>query len=503
MNCSTTKNKRTSWIAASAVVVALGFGASQWLAPTVAADPETNANVSHAKALSKAFRNAAHEAMPSVVTIRTKSQSVQAKGRGRRGGENPFKGTPFEDFFSDDMERFGNGSQRPQSGVGSGVIIDRTGIVLTNNHVVEGADEVIVRLSDGREYKGTDVKTDPQTDLAIVRIKGEGDLPFAKMGDSDEMEIGDWVIAVGNPFELETTVSAGIISGKGRELGPGQRTKYLQTDAAINPGNSGGPLLNLDGEVIGINTAIATTTGQFAGVGFAIPINLAKWVTSQLVKTGEVHRAYLGVQIGEITPDLAEKFGVKPNSGVLVGDVLPNAPAAKAGMEEGDVVTAFAGRKVSKPRDLQEAVERCELGSTQKVEVIRDGKPLTLEVAVAELPKDLTPVRGRGREDQGDVEEPSLEYKDMGLSVGALTDEKAKELSYQQQSGVLITGVDKDSLAFEKGLREDMLILKVDRQAVTSVEEFEKALEGASLNKGILLQVYTPSGKSFVVLKNK
>lgn len=496
---------RISWVAAALMAVALGAGVNGWLGHSVAADKEKEAdnNVAHAKALSKAFRHAAEMTMPSVVTIRTTTKVVATRGKGKRSGENPFKGTPFEDFFSDDMERFG-GNPRPQSGVGSGVIIDRSGIVMTNNHVVEGADEVTVRLSDGREYKGTDIKTDPHTDLAIVRIKGNDDLPAAKLGNSDEMDIGDWVIAVGNPFELELTVSAGIISGKGRELSSGQRTKYLQTDAAINPGNSGGPLVNLDGEVIGINTAIATTTGQFQGVGFAIPINLAKWVTTQLVKTGGVQRGYLGVQIGAITPDLAEKFGVDRNVGVLIAEVLPKSPAAEAGIQDGDVVTAFAGTKVRNPRELQESVERCELGSTQKVYVIRDGKPMTLEVKISALPKDLVTARGRHKPEQPDeAADATVEYKDLGLNVGPLTTEKAKELGYERQSGVLITGVEEESAAYKKGLREGMLILNVDRKPVGSVADFENALKGASLSKGILMQIYTPSGKIFVVLKDK
>ncbi|MBL8830612.1 MAG: trypsin-like peptidase domain-containing protein, partial [Planctomycetaceae bacterium] len=284
----------------------------------------------HANALSQAFRGAAQAVLPTVVTIETRAKPravVNPRGRAMPRGSNPFKGTPFEDFFNDEDLPFGGpgngGSAQPRSqGTGSGVIIDPSGIILTNNHVVEGADEVIVRFSDERELKADEIKTDPQTDLAVIRVKGAGTLPYAQLGDSSKLDIGDWVIAVGAPFGLDSTVSAGIISGKGRELGSGQRARFLQTDAAINPGNSGGPLVNLNGEVIGINTAIASRSGGFQGIGFAIPSDLAKWVVKQLIEGGTVRRAYLGVGIEQVNGNLAEQFGVKQNQGVLVSEVF-------------------------------------------------------------------------------------------------------------------------------------------------------------------------------------
>jgi serine protease Do len=503
---------RAGWalLAALAVTLALGIGASGWLGSSQAQDKDktlAEEPIVHAKAMSAAFRKAAEGAMPTVVTIRTTTKATPIRGQGRgEPRDNPFKGTPFEDFFNDDnMDRFFlNPSPRQQSGVGSGVIIDRAGIVLTNNHVVEGADEVLVHLADGREYKGTDIKVDPQTDLAIVRIEGASDLPVAALGDSDAMEIGDWVIAVGNPFELESTVSAGIISGKGRELGSGQRTKYLQTDAAINPGNSGGPLVNLDGEVVGINTAIATTTGQYAGVGFAIPVNHAKWVVSQLIKKGNVERAYLGVGIESITPELAAQFGVEARQGVLVSEVFPNTPASEAGFQEGDVITQFAGKKVGNPRELQELVERCELGSKQTVTVVRESKPTELTVTVKALPKTLSLASGKVAPQEGEeAAPPAVENKEIGVEVSELTIEKSKELGFENFSGVLVTRVDENSIAYAKGLRPDMLILKVGKRPVGSVAEFEEAIKGESLSKGILLQVRTQGGNRFVVLKQE
>ncbi len=290
--------------------------------------------VEHANSLSRAFRESAHVAMPSVVTVYSHESAKKVRAEHGEhgqmmpfgGGEDMFKGTPFEGRFKDMVPGMPEGGfQTPsREGMGTGVIIDKSGIILTNNHVVEGADTVTVHFSDGREFKATEVKTDPHSDLAVVRIKADGDLPAAHLGNSDDLEIGDWVIAIGNPFEQEKTVTAGIISGKSRSLGMG-RGGYLQTDAAINPGNSGGPLVNLTGEVVGINTAIASSSGGYQGIGFAIPINEAKWVTDQLVKSGSVSRGYLGIGIGEIRPELATKLGVKPGEGAGFGSVSEHA----------------------------------------------------------------------------------------------------------------------------------------------------------------------------------
>ena len=276
--------------------------------------------VEHANSLSRAFRESAQVAMPSVVTVYSHETAKKVKairgGNGMNGspfgGANPFKGTPWADQFKGLIPQMPDGEDfrtPSRDGMGTGVIIDKSGIVLTNNHVVEGADTVTVHFSDGREFKATDIKTDPQSDLAVVRIKADTDLPVAHLGNSDDLEIGDWVIAIGNPFEQEKTVTAGIISGKGRDAGLEPSHQVLQTDAAINPGNSGGPLVNLTGEVVGINTAIASNSGGYQGLGFAIPINQAKWVTEQLIKDGSVHRGYLGVQIRELEQRLVVATG--------------------------------------------------------------------------------------------------------------------------------------------------------------------------------------------------
>ena len=267
------------------------------------------------------------------------------------------------------------------------MIIDAKGIILTNYHVVEGADEVLVELSDGKQFRAADVKADEQSDLAVLRIKADHSLPAATLGDSDKLEIGDWVLAIGHPFDLDLTVSSGIISGKARMLPSGRRADFLQTDAAINPGNSGGPLVNLDGEVVGINTAIASNSGGYQGVGFAIPANLAKWVTRQLIEKGSVQRAYLGVRIEEIRAEKAEELGVAPGKGVLIAEVFPDTPAAKAGLRKSDRILKFAGHEVHNPRQLQELVEQTELGTSQAAQIIRDGKPQTVQVVASPLPK--------------------------------------------------------------------------------------------------------------------
>ncbi len=496
--------KNRCWLIAITLIVGITCGivwrgaTGQDQFPSAAADRN---GVEKAQSLSRAFRAAAKRVIPTVVKIKTTVKSVRGE-ENRVPGENPFKDTPFEDFFRDDVPGFRLHPRIPQRrGIGSGVIVDPGGIILTNNHVVEGADEVLVELADGRQFKATDIKNDEQTDLAVLRIPAKG-LPAAALGDSDAMEIGDWVIAVGNPFELEVSVSAGIISGKGRPLAAAQRTNFLQTDAAINPGNSGGPLVNLDGQVIGINTAIASSTGGYQGVGFAIPINLAKWVTGQLVKSGSVQRAYLGVGIGEINARVARALGIEHNRGVLVSEVLPNTPAAAAGFREGDVILSFAGRKVNGPRQLQEIVERSPVGSKQKVEILRDRKRQTLTVVVRPLPGDLAaPSRSSRGNDPGTDDSPAYYNKELGLGIGDLTAPLAERLGYKGFSGVLVTQVERDGMAALAGIREGMLILRVGRKPVGSVEQFKAALKGKSLEKGILLLVRIENGNRFVVLQ--
>jgi serine protease Do len=479
-------------------------GASALSCSTACAQDQNGA--AKGKELSKAFRAAAHNVIPTVVKIKNISKGKRVEGVDSRSrADNLFRGTPFEDFFDGDElppgTRF-HGFIPPRMGVGSGVIIDPKGIILTNNHVVEGADEVIVELVDGRQLKATDIKSDVQSDLAVLRVKANATLPAATLGDSDAMDIGDWVIAIGCPFELDSTVSAGIISGKGRSLSRESRAGFLQTDAAINPGNSGGPLVNLDGEVIGINTAIESSTGTYEGIGFAIPSNLVKWVALQLVKSGAVERSYLGVHIGEINAEISEHLGVPLNAGVIVSEVIAKSPAADAGLKERDVISAFAGKKIANTQQLQEIVERTPKGSVQQLDILRDGKPIRLQVALGVLPDKLSTNAGPLFPHDSIYQRGSnFVSKELGIELRGLTPEAARKLGLGANSGVIVTAVEPDGISAPAGIREGMIILFVGQKPVHSVTEFKAAMQEQSLEKGILLLVRTSSGNRFLLVK--
>jgi serine protease Do len=386
---------RRNWFLSSFCFFAL---CTTWLAsPLAAAQDDMSEAISNARGLSRAFREAAETAMPSVVTLITKSKPDSARDRSdlRRLLEDP----RFRRLLPDQLPGESQDGQADlpaiPTAVGSGVIIDSAGVILTNNHVVQGADEIVARLGNGQEFKVVDVKTDPLSELAIVRIKPDANQPLqaARLGDSEPLQIGDWVIAIGSPFELEATVSAGIISGKGRGIDKVRRGRLLQTDAAINPGNSGGPLVNLEGQVVGINTAIASMSGGYQGIGFAIPIDRAKWITQELLTHGKVRRASLGISIEELTPEAAVKLKLPARSGVFVRDVLPASPADAAGIKINDVIVEFAGQRTPGPRDLQDLVEQKPIGSQQPVKVMRDGAAVSMSVTLQELKEDA--LRGR------------------------------------------------------------------------------------------------------------
>jgi len=481
--------------------------------PSAARTEKTPPSVSYAKSLSAAFHNAAEKVLPSVVAITNTPAMAPRSGQrkpspGEGSEEMPFgfRGTPFGDLFKEHPElrqffnQFPSMPNMPQPGVmgaGSGVIVDPSGVILTNNHVVAGGGNIMVRLHDGRELKAVDVKTDPKTDLAILRIQGAGKLPAARLGDSSKVETGDWVLALGEPFGLEGTVTAGIVSATGRGLGIADREDFIQTDAAINPGNSGGPLVNLDGEVIAINTAISSSNGGYQGVGFAIPIDLAKWVGGQLVQTGTVHRSYLGVMIQPVTQSLADQFKVKVHQGVLVTEVRPNTPAAKAGLKPGDIILKFAGQAVSGPRELQGMVEQAKIGSTEPLLLLRNGKETTLNVTCREMPSESAMAsmgsHGRGSE--------SSSFDKLGLQVEDLTSQVAEQLGIKAEHGVAITEVRSGSPAALAGLSSGMVITEVNRQPVKTVADFRKALDAKPLDKGVLLLVRSTEGSRFVVIR--
>jgi serine protease Do len=480
--------------------------------------PVSQHAINFANELSKAFHGAAERALPSVVMVLNMPAEAKASAERRptpnNGSEEmPFglQGTPFGELFKDNPElrRFfkemphGSSPERPGHGAigaGSGVIVDPSGVILTNNHVVSGGGQIMVRLSDGREFKAFDIKTDRTSDLALIHIKSKEPLPAAKLGNSSGVDVGDWVLALGEPFGLQGTVTAGIISAKGRGIGINEREDYIQTDAAINPGNSGGPLVNLDGEVIGINTAISSSSGGYQGVGFAIPINLAKWVGEELVKYGMVHRAYLGVMIQPVSQSLAEQFDVKTHEGVLVTQVQPQSPAAKAGVKVGDVILAFAGKAVSSPSQLQNMVEMCKANSAEQLGILRGGKRLTLDVVCAERPTNLRVARS-GHQAPGNAE--SSRFQKLGIQIEDLTPQVAEQLGIEAENGVVITEVRSGSPADLAGLATGMVISAVDRQPVKTVEDFRKVLNSRPLDKGVLLLVRTGEGSRFVVIQTE
>jgi serine protease Do len=467
------------------------------LQPTNAAD-----SPSDARTLSRSFHNAAQRVLPAVVMIENRPRATDEQSDPSPQVPPGLRGTPFERFFSDpQLQPFFQAPPSPPQGervgIGSGVVIDPTGLILTNNHVVEGGGLVTVRLSDGREFQATQVKTDPKTDLAIVKIDATG-LDAAQLGDSDQIEVGDWVLALGQPFGLEGTVTAGIISAKHRGIGITDRENFLQTDAAINPGNSGGPLVDLDGRVVGINTAISSRSGGNDGVGFAVPINLAKWVGHQLVTTGVVRRAYLGVALQPVSQDLAEQFGVQTRQGVVVVNVFPDSPAARAGLQAGDVITRFAGQPISNALELQGFVEAVEPAAQQQLEVIRDGKAISLTVVCQEQPSDFGQVQ---RGDSPRQESPAQpQFNRLGLQATTLSNDVAQELGLHQIQGVVITAILPNGPAAEAGLQPGMVISQVSHRPISSLDEFTTAVNQTDARESILLLVHSRQGSRFVVL---
>ncbi|MGA2253808.1 MAG: Do family serine endopeptidase [Thermoguttaceae bacterium] len=467
-----------------------------------------------AKEMSLAFHDAASKVLPCVVMITNspalaESHSDQKSVPGQNSEEIPFglKGTPFGNLFNNPELRqffkqfhsvpFPDVPGHEMAGAGSGVIVDPSGVILTNNHVVAGGGKIMVRLQDGQEFKALDIKTDPKTDLAVLRIEGAGTLPAARLGDSSKVEIGDWVLALGQPFGLEGTVTAGIVSAKDRGIGITDREDFIQTDAAINPGNSGGPLVDLDGKVIGINTAISSNNGGYQGVGFAIPANLAKWVGGQLETAGKVHRAYLGVGIQMVTQPLAKQFNLKVHEGVIVTEVRSSTPAAKAGVEPGDVILDFSGKAVSSPRQLQGLVEMSNVGSSESLTILRGGKQMTLNVNCGEQPADFGVAR-IGSRGSGNPE-PS-HFEKLGIQVADLTASVAAHLGIKTEHGVVITDVRSGSPADLAGLTSGVVITEANRQPVKSVADFRKALGAKSLEKGVLLLIRSAEGSRFVVI---
>jgi serine protease Do len=426
---------------------------SAFLQPARAGDGNTETSVARADELSAAFREVARKTLPAVV-------SIESIGRGRQRnvtqfgsplGQDPFADHPFlRDFFGQLPDRIPQlepeGEERRAVGQGSGFIIDESGIIMTNAHVVRGADEVKVQLSDGRVFKATDVKLDDRADVAILRIKLNENLPHLKLGDDEQMEIGDWVMAFGSPFGLHRTVTQGIISAKSRGLKDARmRQEFIQTDAAINPGNSGGPLVNLRGEVIGINTAISTSSGGYDGVGFAVPVSLARWVGDQLTQNGRVRRAYIGVIPQDIDADIAEALKLDSPHGVLVADVTKDSPADKAGLQVQDVIVRLNGIEITNARKLVAIAEKLNIGDPYPLVILRNGEQLELQLNVAEFPERL--LTQNSEDETSEPEQDSAESTDgfvideLGAEVETLTPRMARQLNIDAAEGVVVTRV--------------------------------------------------------------
>jgi len=435
--------------------------------------------LAQAAALLPDFVALAKRLKPAVVNIST-SKTITPQKRQHPSGNDPFQ-EYFDKFF--DAPR-----QHPfkQKNLGSGFIISEDGYILTNNHVVAGADEIKVKLSDGREFRGEVKGRDEKFDLALLRIDAKGNLPIAPLGDSDKIEVGEWVMAIGNPFGLAQTVTAGIVSAQGRVIGSGPYDDYIQTDASINPGNSGGPLFNTKGEVIGINTAILAG-GQ--GIGFAIPVNMAKSIITQLKETGKVTRGWLGVTVQPVTPELAKSFGLDAERGALVAEVLKSSPAEKSGIKGGDIILEFDGRSIKEMGELPRLVASTPVGKKVTVLVQRDGRQESLPVTVEQL-KD-----GEGAEDQ------ALPSDRLGLKVAELTPERAQALRVQGDRGVVVAEVQPDGLADRAGILEGDLIREVNGVRITQVADYSKAV--SAIKKGGYLRVLLRRGDSslFVALR--
>ncbi len=440
----------------------VGMASPALLAQTGATPPgQPPAEVAQARGLSKAFRYVAKTAEQSVVHINALNRAVQ------------------RDFFGRVIAK---SEKLVPAGVGSGVILTAGGNILTNNHVVAEADALRVRLHDGREYDATVIGRDTATDLAVIRIEAEGLTP-AELGDSDALEVGDWVVAVGNPFGFDNTVTAGIVSAKGRALSGSERANedFIQTDASINPGNSGGPLFDLEGRVIGINSAIATRSGGSVGLGFAIPSNIVRYVADTIVKNGRVERGYLGIEMTPLTPDLAMAAGIRPADGIAVRSVMPGSPADKAGLKSGDVLVKYQGRPIDQVYRMRTAIALTPPNSDAVIEVIRDGKPEKVKLTVGDREQNL--------------------MDSLGMKIEPLDTETAAKMGYRGVKGVVVNAVTPGGRAWRSKIKEHDVIVEVNRQAVTDPQELYQLLSEADGNDEVRLSVLRGGESGWLVLE--
>lgn len=434
------------------------------------------------------FISLAEQLKPAVVNIST-AKTVESRAPSFRGPKTPGGGDLFEEFF----ERFFN--EMPRSphkarSLGSGFIISGDGYILTNDHVVEGADEITVKLSDGREFIGEVRGLDPKLDLALIKIEAGEDLPVARLGESDGIKVGQWVMAIGNPFGLEQTVTVGIVSAKGRVIGAGPYDDFIQTDASINPGNSGGPLFNMEGEVVGINTAIIAG-GQ--GIGFAIPVNMAKQIIPQLRDEGHVTRGWLGVTVQALSKELADSFGLESTHGALVNEVIKDSPAAEAGLQRGDIILVFDGKMVKELNDLPQLVAATAVDKTVKVVIFRDGQKREVKVKIGKLEDGEAKFATERKEEEGA----------LGVTAADITPELAARYSLEGSEGVLITGIDPEGPAAEANLRVGDLVVEADGQEVGSVKALKEVVGKMSEGKVLRLLIQRKATLLYTTVKLK
>ncbi len=423
---------------------------------------------------------------PSVVNI---SSTKIIKQPGMR---SPFFNDPFfKRFFGDESRFFEMPREYKRSGLGSGVIVDKDGYILTNNHVVKDADEIKVKLSDEREFNGKVIGVDPKTDLAVIKIDSNH-LPVIKLGDSDKLQVGETIIAIGNPFGLSHTVTSGIVSATGRaNVGIADYEDFIQTDAAINPGNSGGALVNIKGELIGINTAIFSTTGGYQGIGFAIPSNMAKVVLESLIKKGKVIRGWLGVTIQPLTLDLVKQFNLGDKNGVLVGDVVEDSPAEKAGIVRGDVIVEFDSKKVEDVTNLRNMVANTLPNKEVMITIIRDGKPITVNVKITEMPAEIQTLS------------KTFDNQLKGIHVQSLNPEIKKNLNVPKRiTGVVITDIEDGSPAQDVLMNGD-IIMEINKKDIYNIKDYESVASSINSNENVLLLVYRQKSAFYVTLSGK
>ena len=444
---------------------------------------------------SKAFSSVVKKVTPAVVHIRVE-KTLDTAG-GMTGGGDDFYNNPFfEQFFGPQFRR-----QQPrqfkQQGQGSGFIISKDGHILTNNHVVEGADSITVILSDKKEVKAKLIGTDPQTDIALLKIDDGDNLPVVALGDSDALEVGEWVIAIGNPFGLSQTVTVGVVSAKGRNrVGINDYENFIQTDAAINPGNSGGPLLNIHGEVVGINSALYTRSGGYMGIGFAIPINMVKSIENQLNDQGKVTRGWIGVAIQDVDENLAKSFNLKKAEGILVSEVQQGSPAEKAGLQQGDVILRLDNKVLDDVNDLRNQISLLHPKDKAVLQIIRDGNTKDIAISIGEQPANFS----KQSKEIGGGNDGTSGLKQFGLSFQNLTQDLAEQFGYKSDQGVLIKEVEQGSTAAMAGLRPGLLVEEVNKTRVHNLKELDQILRKSKTPKRILLRVRNGAFSQYVVL---